>query len=307
MPTCLICLSGTRGNAEYHEPCLRTLFREKALPTLAIEPANLYSLAAKMAGKMSISGAQEKLSLALSADGKTLEPSPSGGRYILKPEPSRFSSLPENEHVTMRLASLSGIETPPFGLVRLKGESLAYVIKRFDRLDDGTKLPVEDFCQLAEKPMRGKYQGSAELCVRILRKYASEPLIEIRRLFQVLLFSWWVANGDQHLKNFSLLTTPDGYRRLAPAYDQICTKLVLPEDDLALTISGKKKNLNRRMWLALAEYGQLPRRAAERLISDQVEKLDDAIALVRRSFLSDEAKRHYETILRENTRLLIEQ
>lgn len=60
------------------------------------------------------------------------------------------------------------------------------------------------------------------------------------------------------------------------------------------------------MWLALAEHGQLPRRA-ERLISDQVEKLDDATALVHRSFLSDEAKRHYETILRENTRLLIEQ
>lgn len=126
--------------------------------------------------------------------------------------------------------------------MRLKGGSLAYLVKRFDRLDDGTKLHVEDFCQLAEKPMRGKYQGSAELCVRILRKHAAEPLIEIRRLFQVLLFSWWVANGDQHLKNFSLLTTPDGYRRLSPVYDQICTKLVLREDDLALTISEEEKH-----------------------------------------------------------------
>src|SRR5579872_4392056 len=154
MPRCLVCLLGTRGSADYHEKCLTALFGQKTLPTLAIEPANLYALAAKMAGKMSISGAQEKISLTLSADQKTLEPAPSGGRYILKPEPSRFSSLPENEHLTMRLASLAGIETPPFGLVRLKGGSLAYLIRRFDRLDDGTKLHVEDFCQLAEKPMR---------------------------------------------------------------------------------------------------------------------------------------------------------
>ena len=60
--------------------------------------------------------------------------------------------------------------------MELKDKAIAYLIKRFDRLDDGTKLQVEDFCQLAEKPLRDKYEGSSELCVRILRKYASEPL-----------------------------------------------------------------------------------------------------------------------------------
>jgi serine/threonine-protein kinase HipA len=304
MAKCLICLAGTRGNAEFHERCLDALFGQESLPALAVEPANLYSLAAKMAGKMSISGAQEKISLALSADRKTLEPSPSGGRYILKPEPSRFSSLPENEHVTMRLASLAGIETPPFGLVRMQGGSLAYLMKRFDRLDDGTKLHVEDFCQLAEKPMRDKCQGSAESCVRILRKYASEPLIEIRRLYQLLLFSWWVSNGDQHLKNFSLLMTPDGYRRLSPAYDQICTRLVLPDDDLALTLSGKKKNITRRMWLNFAEYCEIPERAAKRVIGEQTDVLDEALDLIARSFLPERGKTRYEEILRENTAVL---
>lgn len=305
MPRCLVCLLGTRGSADHHEKCLTALFGQKTLPTLAIEPANLYALAAKMAGKMSISGAQEKISLALSADHKTLEPAPSGGRYILKPEPSRFSSLPENEHLTMRLASLAGIETPPFGLVRLKGGSLAYLIRRFDRLDDGTKLHVEDFCQLAEKPMRSKYQGSAESCVRILKTYATEPLIEIRRLYQLLLFSWWVSNGDQHLKNFSLLTGPDGYHRLSPAYDQICTRLVLPDDDLALTLSGKKKNITRRIWLEFAEYCGIPERAARRLIGEQSDVLEPAVDLVSRSFLSDAAKEKYEAILRENTATLL--
>ena len=45
-----------------------------------------------------------------------------------------------------------GIELPGFGLIRLKDRSIAYIVKRFDRLDDGTKLRVEDFCQLAGEP-----------------------------------------------------------------------------------------------------------------------------------------------------------
>ena len=121
--------------------------------------------------------------------------------------------------------------------------------------------------------MRDKYQGSGELCVRILRKYASEPLIEIRKLFKVLLFSWWVSNGDQHLKNFSLLRTTEGRWRLAPAYDLVCTRLPIPSDrDLALPICGKKSNLNRQVWLDFAGYSQIPERAAVRLLQEQIER-----------------------------------
>ncbi len=79
-----------------------------------------------MAGKMSISGLQEKVSLTLSADKGQLLVAATGGRFILKPEASRFPALPENEHLTMRLASLVRIEVPGFGLLRLRDGSLAY-------------------------------------------------------------------------------------------------------------------------------------------------------------------------------------
>ena len=97
----------------------------------------------------------------------------------------------------MLMASLVDIETPPFGLFWLKDRSPAYVIRRFDRLDDGGKLHVEDFCQLSESPSKDKYKGSGEQCVRILRKYASEPLIEVRKLFKVLLFTQYRSGGPQ--------------------------------------------------------------------------------------------------------------
>jgi serine/threonine-protein kinase HipA len=234
-----------------------------------------------------------------------LEIAPTGGRYILKPEPSRFAFVPQNEHLTMRLAALLGIEVPPCGLVELKDGAIAYLIKRFDRLDDGMKLQVEDFCQLAEKPLRDKYEGSSELCVRILRKFASEPLIEIRKLFRLLLFSWWVSNGDQHLKNFSMLTTLDGVRRLSPAYDLICTRLPIPSDqELALPICGKKSGLVRRSWLDFAEYSQIPERAATTLLSEQIAALELSLGLIHASLLPDDQKVQYEEIVRRNTAIL---
>jgi serine/threonine-protein kinase HipA len=304
MTACAICLEPTRGKAGYHDRCVESLFGTARAPSFGIDLRELNRRAADLAGKMSLSGVQEKVSLALSRNKTELRIVARGGGFILKPESARFASLPQNEHLTMRLAVLSGIEVPALGLVRLKDGSLAYLTKRFDRLDDGGRLHVEDFCQLAGQSKHEKYEGSAELCVRILRKHATEPLIEVRKLYRLLVFGWWTANGDQHLKNFSIIAHRDGFRRLAPAYDLVCTRLVIPRDTLALPIGGKKNNLTLRLWLKFAEYCQIPERAARRLLSSQAALLDRALPLIGRSFLPDDAKARYEEIVRENTAVL---
>ncbi len=304
MATCAISLGATRGDADCHEGCIESLFGTAVLPAIDVSLSELQKTAAKMAGKMSISGVQEKVSLKLSSDKAKLIVAATGGRYILKPESSRFSALPQNEHLTMRLASLVGIEVPSFGLLRLRDNSLSYVVKRFDRADDGSRLRVEDFCQLSAKPSRDKYSGSAELCIRCLRRYASEPLVQVRSLYKLLLFGWWVGNGDMHLKNFSLITGADGIGRLAPAYDLVCTKLVIPNDSLALSVGGRNKNLTRRGWLAFAEYCKLPEKAAKRIIDEQIKALEPSLKLISKSFLSDEMKTEFEGIIRDTTAIL---
>ena len=304
MNACQICLETCNNDEQYHPACLETLFGSPSLPWLGFSLPSLMRVATEMAGKMSISGAQEKVSLRLSDDESRLEVAPRGGRYILKPEPARFAFVPQNEHLTMCLAKLTGIEVPPFGLMKLQDGAVAYLVKRFDRQDDGTKLAVEDFCQLAEKPIRDKYDGSGELCVRILRKFATEPIIEIRKLFQMLLFTWWVANGDHHLKNFSMFTQLNGRRQLTPAYDLLCTRLPIPGDSLSLTIGGKKSNLTRKSWMDFAIYCQIPPKAAIRLLNQQAVILDEAVSLIRASYLPDDLKGEYEEIVRENTATL---
>ncbi|NLS97261.1 MAG: HipA domain-containing protein [Planctomycetaceae bacterium] len=108
MGTCAICLGATEADADYHEACLESLFGTAVLPAIHVTLGELQKVAVKMAGKMSISGIQEKVSLKLSSDKAKLMVAARGGRYVLKPESSRFSLLPQNEHLTMRLAVLAG-------------------------------------------------------------------------------------------------------------------------------------------------------------------------------------------------------
>ena len=113
-----------------------------------------------------------------------------------------------------------------------------------------------------------------------------------------------MSNGDQHLKNFSMLDHSEGLRRLAPAYDLICTRLPIPSDrDLALPICGKKSGLVRQSWLDFAEYSQIPERAAVTLLSEQIDALAASLELIEASFLPDEQKAQYEEIVRQNTEL----
>jgi serine/threonine-protein kinase HipA len=114
-------------------------------PVAEFDLAGLQTIALQMAGKMSISGVQRKVSIRISSDGARIEPANEKGRYILKPQ-GTYLNIPENEHLTMRMAGLAGLEIPPCGLIRLTDGTYAYIIKRFNRTDTGEKLRQEDFC-----------------------------------------------------------------------------------------------------------------------------------------------------------------
>lgn len=295
---CRICLKPVR-ESDYHARCLRALFGTAKAPQLDISLAKLHTAGLAMVGRSSLSGVQKKISVSLTADRETLQVATEGGRYILKPQTETFPALPENEHVTSCLAKLVEIEVPPFGMVALKDGSPAFISKRFDRLPDGRKLRQEDFCQLAEQSPKEKYDGSAELCVRLLRKYASEPLIEILKLYRLLLFGWWTGNGDMHLKNLSLFTDPQGIMRLTPAYDLVSTQLVIPDDPLALPVAGKKTKLSRKSWLEFAEYCEIPKKTAVRLLEKQASVEVAASAVIDACFLPAEQKAALKELLAE--------
>jgi serine/threonine-protein kinase HipA len=296
---CLVCLEEAPPGDQYHVKCLQQLFGTGRAPVVDVELAKLYTLAQAMVGHTSLSGVQRKISVGLTADRATLQVAIEGGAFILKPQAQTFPSLPENEQVTMRIAALAGVEIPPCGLVHLRDGSLAYVVRRFDRAPPDGKLLQEDFCQLAELSPKQKYEGSAELCARLVQRFASEPVVEAAKLFRRMVLTWWTGNGDMHLKNFSLLRTMDGLYRLSPAYDLLCTSLVVEDEQLALSVGGNKRRVTPRQWFEYAIYCGLTEKVAVRVFSELAALLEPAVRLVERSRLPSEMRERYASLLRE--------
>lgn len=305
MNSCWICLRSVNGGDRYHPRCLRTLFGTAKPPTVPdVDVARLHLAGLQMVGRTALSGVQRKISANLSGDRRTLHVALGPGRFILKPQSPTFPELPENELTTLRVAALAGVEIPPCGLLALADGTAAFISKRFDRPDRGEKLRQEDFCQLAGLRPKQKYEGSAELCARIVRRFATEPLVELLRLFRQMVCGWWTGHGDGHLKNFSLLIEPDGCARLSPAYDQVCTRLVIPGDPLALSVGGKRDGLTRRDWEAYGAYCGLPARSIARELARFPAALGAAIATIERAPISDPSRETYARLLRERTAAL---
>jgi serine/threonine-protein kinase HipA len=255
------------------------------------------------AGKMSIQGLQPKLSAVLRVSEGRLEIVDRGGRYILKPQSIDYPELPENEDLTMRMASAAGIEVPLHGLLRSSDGSLTYFIRRFDR-EGRTRVPLEDFAQLTAESRDTKYDSSMEKVAAVVDQFCTFPAIERVKLFERTLFSFLVGNEDMHLKNFSLITRNQKVE-LAPAYDFLSTTIAVknPREELALALRGKKSRLTRNDVLEYFARERL--RLNERVLGDAVSRFMKAIPLWRdllvRSFLSAEMKQKFALLLDERT------
>jgi serine/threonine-protein kinase HipA len=273
------------------------------VPAIEVEQSKLHTLAGRMVEHTSISGVQRKISLGFTQDRACLRVPDIGGEFILKPQTGVYPCMPENEHLTMQLGALFGLEIPPCGLVLLDDASLAFIIRRFDRPDGGRKRRQEDFCQLASRPSKEKYAGSAELCARLVRLYSGQPGVDVLKLYRLWVFSWWVGNGDLHLKNLSLL---DGSREdtaaphlLSPAYDLVASHLVIDDDRMALPMGGRDRRYSRASWRSFAGYCGIPDRAAERILAQPGRLLARAEQLVEGSYLPAAMKPPYVHVLRQ--------
>lgn len=262
--------------------------------------------AAKRAQKMSIQGVQPKLSAKLNIKEQTFIITDINGQYILKPQHQLYPQLPENEDLSMRLAAIIGIEVPLHGLVYASDKSLTYFIKRFDRTNK-TKIAIEDFAQLAGATRETKYNFSMEHLIPIIEKYCTFPLLEKRKLLQRTLFNFLIGNEDMHLKNFSLITRENKVE-FAPAYDFVNSSLAIGNsaEEIALTLHGKKNNLNKRDFINYFAYEKLELR--ENIVNKLFEEISVTLPkweqLINISFLSEKLKKEYLLLLDKRRRIL---
>ncbi len=296
------------GENLYSEKGLKLLSSEmKKLKLLNYTAAQLRTEAMLRANKMSIQGVQPKLCAILKIKEGQFEIVDKKGRYILKPQHHIFPELPQNEDLTMRLATTIGIEVPLHGLLYSKDNSLTYFIKRFDRRGQKDKLPVEDFAQLAGMSRETKYNYSMEKLVKLIHRYCTFPAIENSRLFKRMLFNFLVGNEDMHLKNYSVIIH-DRKVELSPAYDLLNTSIVLSGniEEIALPLKGKKKNLKRD--ILINYFGKECCGLTDKIIEKTLGTINTALtswfSLIEISFLTPEMKKKYKTLLQKRIEIL---
>ncbi|HEY0274003.1 MAG TPA: HipA domain-containing protein, partial [Chitinophaga sp.] len=214
-----------------------------------------------------------------------------------------------------------GIRTAACGMIFFDDGTPGYITRRFDYKPDGTgKYQVEDFATLLGKTPEKegdhfKYNATyLDIAKQIQQHVAAAPVV-LLEFFRLLVFNYLIANGDAHLKNFSLMETVQGDYVLSPAYDLLCTALHLNDSRLALTGGLYEDDhheatyynfgtYTRTSFVVFAEMIGIHPGLSGKIVEETLYKTPQAIQLVERSFLSETAKQLYIKIMEDRRQSL---
>ena len=299
MCKCLYCYRPLNaGEVDFHPACAKKFFGTKEVPSLDYTMDEIDALASQVIEEQtSLTGVQPKLSLHLGEHegGKRLTIVGLWGGFFMKPQTETYPQLPEVEDLTLHLAEIAKIDVVPHTLMRMADNSICYLTRRIDRTAKGEKIPMEDFCQLTERPTEYKYRSSYEVIGKTILKYSSMPKLDLTNFMEVLIFSWIRGNNDMHLKNCSLYEPQEGKCRLTPAYDMLNAAIVNPKDkdELALTLNGKKSKIKIEDFIKAAATLGLPENVIMNLFAKYKSLESRFDECILQSFLADELKEAY--------------
>ena len=299
------------GFTTYSRTCLKRVFNgskvNHVLPYVSLQSNhNSEDSFEENASRISISGVQEKFSIIQLKNKIRLTKEGEQGTHILKPIPSvskNADQMPANEHLTMQIAQqVFGIETAENALIFFGNDDPAYITKRFDVVPGGLKLAQEDFASLAGKSPQThgtdyKYLGSYWDLFELMRENLPSYKVESLKLFKLLVFNYLFSNGDAHLKNFSIIETPQGDFKLSPAYDLLNSRIHIDDKDFALDeglIPARMGQGNvAKQFRLLADYAGIPEKQKNAIMALMVSKTEQVTNLIAASFLKDRIKRSY--------------
>ena len=319
----------TKGYDTYSTTCLRRMFNGRKVNHILpydspTDNGTTEDLFLENRKRISISGVQEKFSVLLEKNKLRLIDEGERGRYILKPIPNigkKLDQMPANEHLTMQIArQIFNIETAENALIFFKNGQPAYLTKRFDVKEDGSKLAKEDFASLAGRTPQThgenyKYLGNYLEMFELMKKFLPAYQLEAPKLFSLIVFNYLFSNGDAHFKNFSLIETPLGDYRLSPAYDLLNTRMHMEDSDFTLDDGLLPKNLAKgNVWIQLnllAEKATLSKVQKDGIFKNLLSKKEEVEYLINSSYLNERTKRNYtqayETRLKKIKKYSIQQ
>ena len=235
----------------------------------------------RFAIRSGVSGVQPKL--LLSAHNKTTM---KFEHFIIKSWTHEYPQLALNEYFCMRAISHASLETPPF---YISDDLSMFVIQRFDIKEDGSYLGFEDMCVLTARGTDGKYDGSYEECVRVIKDIISPEHKKetLKTFFKAIIMNHLLQNGDGRLKNYGILyenNHTDAY--LTPIYDVITTTVYIKKDIPALRMSDGK------LWWKEKTYKNFAKHScglSNKEYSDILQECKEAIITTKKEILAFES------------------
>jgi len=236
--------------------------------------------------KFSLAGIQMKFSMKEKDGIYNLSKGDELGDWIIKTPSTKHKNVPLNEYTAMTLASLAGVGIPEIKLIKLDkldnlpqinlpNERLAFAIKRFDR-NQNKRIHMEDFAQVLVKYPHEKYNSANyEKIAQILYQFSGDELADVQQFARRLLVNILLANGDAHLKNWSLLYEDQYTPMLSPAYDIVTTSVYIKnETQYALNLGKNKEwfNVTIANFEAWAKKSGIPWRAIKPHLADTMER-----------------------------------
>lgn len=311
MPKCLSCYKNLDENeVDYHPRCIKAFFGTHHSPLLPYGLSEMEKLAKESAAlSITVPGVQPKLSLGWiktalqnGHQGRLTIMNALEGNYILKPQNADYPQMPENEHLTMKLAELFKIDIVPVNMIRLASGELCFITKRIDRNPDGSKNHMIDFLQILE--LEDKYKGTMETLGKTIGDLSVNTLLDKLRFFESTVFNYVIGNNDMHLKNYSMWLSELGWV-LSPFYDLLNVAIILPNDkeEMALLLGGKKENYKKGHFDRLATVMTLNDKQTNAVYKRLKKWLPNALQMIDASFLDEERKAAYKEMIEERTRL----
>ena len=250
--------------------------------------------------RLSLTGASGKVGLYYD-EGKDAWYQPTGNApstHIVKQSHVRLGEIVLNEQLTLKTAEKLGIDVSPSFIINLgdgNDEDVLLAIKRYDRDMNGVRdvdgliCPLrrhqEDMAQALGISPQLKYEGAGEnylaKVAQIILRHSSNPIVDIRKLWDITVYNWLIGNTDNHIKNLSLLYSPNlGAASLAPAYDLVST-IIYPSvsRDMAMSIGGvfKIDDIGMEEWAKSAAEIGMGRGLALDRIDEMREKFEPAL------------------------------
>jgi len=316
---CFSCMKElTKGH--YCNKCRADLFDGQKIVPLKFDKIEFYKKRRELADRMSISGVQDKISLKFGSMGE-LEPTAKDGTYILKPIPiaedvNRSEDIVANEHISMLLSrEVFKIPTALSTLIEFSDGEKAYITRRFDYSGEeksGTliKSDQEDFASILDRTSdtngkNYKYESSYEACAKAIKEFVPAYMPALEDFYKRILFNYLIGNGDAHLKNFSL------YREagredwsLAPNYDLLYTRYHIPQELGYMGLDLFDGESETEAFAAMgyftledfelfAEHIGISEKRLVKIFESFLQKTPDVVAMIHRSFLSEEGKKAY--------------